>query len=58
MNERQIQDHEEAGESMHMPTEERHKLRRLGKLAELSYCKICGAEICASVVAPDLWLEL
>lgn len=58
MNAEQIEAHEEAGEGMHIPTKERHKLKRLGKLAELSYCAICGAEICCSVVAPDLWLEL
>ena len=58
MNKEQIEAHEECGEAMHMPTEERHKSKRLGKLAELSYCKICGAEICSSVISPDIWLEL
>ncbi len=58
MNKQQIEAHEECGEAAHMPTEDRHRLKRLGKLAELSYCKICGAEIVSSVVAPDMWLEL
>ncbi len=58
MTPKQIEAHEKAGEDMHMPSDDRHKSKRLGKLAELSFCKICGAEICSSVIAPELWLEL
>lgn len=53
----QIDAHEEAGEFMHMPTEERRFKKRTARPGEYSQCKICGAEIVASVIKPGLWLE-